>query len=185
MLALQASYAAGPVAYVLTLARTLRAVFPVRWWYALTGDPVRIILRLGIDAPDLQGLVLRTLVTVPGADRDESKESGDPYAAIRAAQRAQVYGEAGAGGPRLSLASAALSVRTCYGDAWYYNPERWPTSDGYAPFALCLVEYIGLQAMDARRRLEVADGFAIAHAKDPQRMRSQLERVAYPTDLVS
>jgi hypothetical protein len=185
MLALQAANADGVVPYVIELALVLRSVFPRRWWHRLTGDPVARILRLGQQSPELQGRVLRRLVTVPGADRDESKDTTDLYAELRAAQRRAVYGEQGARGPSLSLASAAMTVRAAYGDAWYWNPARWQTADGYAPFAVCLLEYAGLQALDARRRLEVADGFAIAHAKDPKRVRSQLEKVAYPSDLVS
>jgi hypothetical protein len=185
MLALQAAHARDPITYVLTLALVLRAVFPRRWWHRLTGDPVRLILRLGQQAPELQGRVLRHLVSVPGSTRDATKEPVDPLEAFRRDQRRAVYGEAeAAGGPTITLAAAAMTVRAEYGDAWYWNPERWPTSDGYVPFAVCLLEYAGLQAMDARRRLEVADGFALAHAKDPRRARMQLQKVAYPAEAV-
>ncbi len=181
MLALQAAHHQSPVHYVLALAAVLRAVLPWRWWYRVTGDPVRLIVALGrVDQP-LQARVLSALLTAPGSDVDQSTQL-DEIEAIRQAQRREVYGAQGAKGPALSLAMAALAVRAAYGDAWYYAPDRWPTSDGYAPFAVCLLEHAGLQALEARRRLEVADGFALAHAKDPRRARASIERVAYPSD---
>jgi hypothetical protein len=178
MLALQAC-ARDPLAYVLTLSRILRAVFPVKRRYRLVGDPVRILMGL----PDtLRGQVLKSLVTVPGSHRDESTAADDPIEVIRRAQRESVHGVAAKdAGP--SLAIAALTVRAAYGDVWYYNPARWATSDGYAPFAVALVEFVGLQALDARRRLEVADGFALAHAKDPHKARRSFEMAAYPSEV--
>lgn len=178
MMTLQAA-GRDPIAYVLALADVLRAVLPRRWWYRLVGDPVRLILQL---PPELMGLVLRALVTVPNTDRDVSREADDPIEAIRRSHRQAVYGEAEPTGG-VSLAVAALSVRAAYGDAWYFNPRRWPTSDGYVPFALALVEYAGVQALEVRRRLEVADGFSLANAKDPRRVRQQMERMAYPVEV--
>lgn len=181
MLALQAA-AKDPALYLMTLATVLRAVFPRRWWYGLVGDPLALILAL----PEaLRQKVLQTLVTVPGAGRDESQVDDDPVEAIRRLQRVSVHGPDAARGPRPSLATVALTVRHEFGEAWYWNPQRWATADGYAPFALCWIEYVGLQALAARRRLEVADGYAIANAKDPRRARQPFEQAAYPSDVVS
>jgi hypothetical protein len=151
MLALQAAQR-DPVQYLLTLLPILRAVLPRRWWYRLVGDPVRMILRL---PEPLIRKVLQALVTVP------------------------VHGDTPDGG--VSLAVAALSVRAAYGDAWYFNPQRWPTSDGYVPFAVALIEFAGIQALDVRRRLEVADGYALAHAKPHEKER--MHRLAYPQEV--
>lgn len=180
MLALQAAHRASALHYVVTLAGVLRAVLPRRWWYRVTGDPVALILALGRVVPSLQEKVLASLVMMPGA-KESAVLADDPVEAIRRAQRVAVYGAADQQ-PRGSLAAAALVVRAAYGDAWYWNPERWPTADGYVPFAVCLTEYAGLQALDARRRLEVADGYALANTKDPRRARQQLEQIAYPSD---
>jgi hypothetical protein len=90
-----------------------------------------------------------------------------------------VHGTTQEGG--VSLAVAALSVRAAYGDAWYFNPQRWPTSDGYVPFAVALIEFAGIQALDVRRRLEVADGYALAHAKPHEKER--MHRLAYPQEV--
>lgn len=178
MLALQA-VRRDPVAYVFRLAVVLRAVFPRRWWYRLTGDPVALILAL---PGDLMTRVLASMLTVPGTGADATTEI-DPIEAIRAEQRRAVYGDKAPVGP--SLATAAMTVRATYGDAWYYQPGRWATADGYAPFAVTWVEFAGVQALGARETLTVADGFAVAHAKDPRRVRAQLQQLAYPTDLVS
>lgn len=175
MLTLQAA-GRDPIPYFVSLLPILRDVLPRRWWYRLVGDPVRLILRL---PPELVQQVLKALVTVPGTDRDVSREPDDPIEAIRQAQRRSVYGEHAE--PGLSLAVAALSVRAAYGDSWYYNPQRWPTSDGYVPFAVALVEHAGVQALEVRRRLEVADGFSLAHAQPHERQR--MHRVAYPMEV--
>ena len=177
MLTLQAA-GKDPLAYVIALESILRAVFPPRWRYRLVGDPVRLLLSLPVD---LLPLVLKALVTVPGSDRDISQEDEDPVAALMRNQREAVRGKAAGGG--VSLAIAALSVRAAYGDGWYWNPARWGTSDGYAPFAVALVEYAGVQTLDIRQRLAVADGFSLSHAKDPQRVRKQLETMAYPQEV--
>lgn len=177
MLALQAA-SRDPVSYLVAMAGVLRAVLPRRWWYRVIGDPVRLILSL---PPELMGKVLKALVTVPQTDRDVSREADSLVEQIRKAQRRAVYGDQE--GEGVSLAVAALSVRAAFGEAWYYAPDRWPTSDGYVPFALALVEGAGVQALDVRRRLEVADGFSLAHAKDPRRARQQMERMAYPSEI--
>lgn len=178
MMALQAA-GSDLQLHLVALYGVLRAVLPRRWWYRFTGDPVFMILRL---PEDVQPRVLKALVTVPGSDRDVSRETEDPIEVIRRAQRMSVHGTATKEGA-VSLVMAALTVRSVYGDGWYYNPARWATSDGYAPFAVALVEYAGVQALDVRRRLEVADGFSLAHAKDPRREREKMHAMAYPTEV--
>jgi hypothetical protein len=178
MLALQAA-GRDPLTYLVALAGLLRAVLPRRWWYRLVGDPVRMILTL---PPSLLPLVLQALVTAPGSDRDVTHDE-DPMDQLRRDQRRAVYGDERTAKGGVTLAVAALSVRAAYGDGWYYAPDRWPTSDGYVPFAVALVEYAGVQSLDVRRRLEFADGYGIAHAKDPRRVRQQMEALAYPVEV--
>lgn len=178
MLQLQAARV-DPLQYLLTLMVVLRQVMPARWWYRLTGDPVTLILRL----PDeLRKLVLLALVATPGSTADQTEAEESIIEQIRREQREASYGKGGARGS-LSLASATLAVRETYGDAWYWSPNRWPTSDGYVPFAVALLEFEGVQALSARRRLEMADGFSLAQAKEPRRARQQLERMAYPAEV--
>lgn len=174
MLTLQAAKG-DPAAYFVALRPVLRAVLPWRWWYRLVGDPVRLILRL---PKDLLTLVLQAIVTAPGSDTDVSQEE-DGLAILARLQRAAVRGPEAPRG--VSLTIAALTVRATYGDTWFYNPSRWPTSDGYVPFAVCLMEYAGVQTLEVRRRIEVADGWTLAHG--PASQKRQMERLAYPTEV--
>lgn len=182
MLALQA-VAADPFLYLLELGRVLRAVFPWRWWMVATGDPVRLILGLFADRAtvDVGQAVIQALVTAPGLQRDESRAPLSPWEQLRADQRKALRGTTPKG-KGLSLAAAAVAVRHAYGDTWYWNPQRWATADGYAPFALVLLEYIGLQSLDARQRLMVADGFALTQARDIRAARRPFEQLAYPVE---
>jgi hypothetical protein len=89
--------------------------------------------------------------------------------------------------------SSACSGRPCRDPAasagppllsgWYYAPGEWPTTDGYAPFGVVWVEFMGLQALHARRTLEVADGYTVAQAKDGRRARRELQSAAYPAEV--
>lgn len=184
MLAMQSANAQSPAAYVSALADVLRAVLPWRWWYVITGDPVRAILALGMVDQALQSLVLHRMVTVQEQGPDLSRQPEDPVSLLRQAQRRALYGDEQTRGPSMSLTTVSLTVRCALGHAWYYAPGVWPTSDGYAPFAATIVEHAGLQAFDARRRLELADGFALAHVRDPKPVRAALEALAYPSALV-
>lgn len=175
MMALQAAGRDPRAAYV-AMRDVLRAVLPRRWWYRLTGDPVPLILAL--PEPLLQQ-VTRALVTVPTTGRDVSQETEDPFAELAALQRravAPMKEQAGA-----SLAIAAMSVRAVYGDRWFFNPQRWATSDGYVPFGVAIVEHAGVEALDIRRRLEIAEGMALSHAKPHEWAR--LRRMAYPGEV--
>lgn len=182
MLALQAARVSGSMtARLETLVRVLREAFPQRWWRWRFRDPVLRILAL----PDaLRDKVIGALFQVPGSDLDR-REDESPLEQMRRAQRMQVYGAAKADGPAPTLATALAVVRAAYGDAWYWNPARWPTSDGYAPFAVTWVEYMGLQTVEARRRLERVESVQIALAKDSTKARRTLVDMAYPSEMVS
>ena len=159
----------------------LHAAFPDRPRWRRWRDPIRQILRL--DAPTQQK-ILTALMAVPGLSRAVERDD-DPYAATRAWQRAAVRGDGRT--PRGSTPSLELAARTCraeFGEAWYYNPERYQTTDGTVPHAVCWVDYLGLDAIDARRELravraETVLRAATAHAA-AQRLRS-VERRAFPS----
>lgn len=178
MLALQSVRFSGDGrAKLETLVLVLRAAFPRRRFR----DPVRRILQL----PDaLRDRVIGALFRVPGSDEDR-RDDENPVEQMRRAQRAAVYGAGKQNAPGPTLATALAVVRAAYGDAWYWNPKRWPTSDGYAPFAVTWVEYLGLQTVEARRRLERADSVMLALAKDGTKARRALVDAAFPSDMVS
>jgi hypothetical protein len=45
------------------------------------------------------------------------------------------------------------------------------------------VEFVGLQALEARQQLNVAQGFALAHAKDARRAMKAVQDAAYPKEI--
>jgi len=174
MLALQ-SAGTDAVAMLVETARLLRAVLPRRWWYRFTGDPVGLLLTL---PNDLRQQVLAALLAMP----TEAQAALSDMDEVRRNQRAAVYGARQAGGPRPTLAVASLACRVAFGDRWWYAPDRWPTADGYVPFSAVWIEFVGLQSLEARERLVVADGTALATSKDANRVRRQLLAMAYPEE---
>lgn len=169
-------------AYRRELRVVLQAVFPRRWYQRVTGDPVRLILELFADigTRELGNRVVESLVTTTTPDAPAAPLS--PWEQLRAQQRREVYGDRGRKGGGVSLEVTALCTRAALGETWYWNPARWPTSDGYVPFSVCVLEYIGLQSLDARARLLMADGYALANARDPRAARRPFEQLAYPTE---
>lgn len=185
MLRLQAARSQGAAHQLLALALALRAAFPFRQRYRLAfyyRDPVRVVFEL----PDvLRSKVIASLLDVPGSGRDGTADE-DPIEQMRREQRELVYGKQGAASGNVpTLATALTVVRAAFGDTWYFNPTRWATTDGYAPFKVVWAEYMGLQAMDARLQLSRADSIAFALATNQSQKaaaRGALLRAAYPAD---
>lgn len=181
MLAMQAVHGGSDVEKGAALVMALRAAFPRAPWYRRwRPDPVRQILTLPLD---LQGHVLAALFKAPGSDRDRRADES-PLEKMRREQRAAVHGTARQHGHVPTLAVALAVVRAAYGDQWYYNPDRWPTADGYAPFAVTWVEYMALQTVEMRRRLERADSVSLALAKDGAKARRSIMDAAFPTEMM-
>jgi len=162
---------------VLAMVRFLRHAFPWRWWYRFGRDPVRQISTLPL--PLLQK-VLSALFFVPGSGEDER----DPVASEIARQRAIARPGAkhALRGPSLSLAILTCEARM--GAGWYRDAARWGTSDGCAPFAVVWLTYEGLQALDARERLNMMQAIelAIMDGEDKRRAHDKTVQHAYPRD---
>ena len=167
------------VAYRRTLCGFLRQALPRRWWHAITGDPVALILGL---PQELSERVLRVLVEAPGTSRDVSKEL-DPMQIMAEQQRRLARGGR-QHETQLTLAMAAASVRQVYGETWFFDPARWPTTDGYVPFALALVEAEGVRALEARHKLVLVESAMIPTTKQPARAMRQLVREAFPPEAI-
>lgn len=155
------------------LTELLRAAFGSRRWFR---DPVAVVRRLPM------ALLARTLdrmLAVPGHEIDESL---DPEAALIAAHRKLAHPVASTQGPSLALAALTCEVRL--GAAWYYHPDRWPTSDGYAPMASVWTTYAGLMALDAGAQLSAANAARLAASTDKgvERAYRALQKAAYPPD---
>jgi hypothetical protein len=173
-----------PIDMINALLLVLAASFPDRPRWRRWRDPVRQILSLDRDT---QQKVFRALTAIPGLGEVETDPT-DPLAATRAWQRAAVRGDAGRkGGLMPSLELAARTCRSAFGETWYYNPARWPTVDGFVPHTVCWVDYLGLDALDARRELSAVRAEAVVRASraaDVQRQIRALERRAFPSTVM-
>ncbi len=155
----------------------LRAAFgPPPGWRGWWRDPVRLVMKM----PDaLLAQVLDRILAVPGHEIDPSE---DPEAALIAAHRKMAHPTSAARGP--SLALAALTCEARLGAAWYFAPDRWPTSDGYAPASAVWTTYGGLMALDAGAQLSQAHAMRLAQSTDKSvdRAYRALEKAAFPPD---
>ena len=155
------------------LTELLRAAFGPRRWFH---DPVKVVKRLPVG---LLATALDRILAVPGHDVDESL---DPEAALIAAHRKMAHPTDSRTGPSLALAALTCEVRM--GAAWYYNPDRWATSDGFAPMAAVWTTYGGLMALDAGAQLAAANAARLAASTDKgvDRAYRALQKAAYPPD---
>jgi hypothetical protein len=177
-LEVQAALSTGDVGRMEAAYRQLlRAAFPrPRFGWR---DPVRLVAGL---PSAVQRALFQRLLRVP---RDVPDVSTDPLAATRAWQRAAVRGDGttGRSGPQPTLLLAAQACRAMYGEAWYYAPHRWATTDGYVPHDICWLEFAGLSALEARSQLAQVNAHVVAHSgKDARRSVGALIRAAYPPD---
>lgn len=155
------------------LTELLRAAFGPRRWFR---DPVRMARRLPLG---LLAHVLDRILSVPGHDEDPSL---DPEAALIAAHRKLAHPDEHRAGPSLALAALTCEVRL--GAGWYFAPNRWPTSDGYAPMAAVWTTYGGLMALDAGAQLSSANAARLAASTDKgvERAYRALQKAAFPPD---
>ena len=155
------------------LTELLMAAFGPKRWFR---DPVAAVKRLPVG---LLARLLDRILAVPGHDVDESL---DPEAALIAAHRKMAHPVESRTGPSLALAALTCEVRM--GAGWYYDPERWPTSDGYAPMAAVWTTYGGLMALDAGAQLAAATAGRLASSTDKgvDRLFKDLRKAAYPPD---
>lgn len=155
------------------LTELLRAAFGPRRWFR---DPVAMVKTLPVG---LLARLLDRILAVPGHEIDESL---DPEAALIAAHRKMAHPVESKSGPSLALAALTCEVRL--GAAWYYNPDRWPTSDGYAPMAVVWTMYGGIMALDAGAQLAAATAARLGASTDKgvDRAFKALHKAAYPPD---
>lgn len=112
--------------------------------------------------------------------RRRPDEQGDGWDALTAANTRSDGLDAGA-----SLVSLELAVVQCeqrYGAGWYYAPGRWPTDDGFVPFALVAHYWRAIGAEHALDALNTARGIALAFADGDQSeiARKRAVEQAYP-----
>lgn len=158
------------------IREALRAAFPLPRW-RWQRDALRAIAGL---TQTVQASIVEQMFAIPGATPDGAE---DPEAALIAAHRKLAHPtEETRQGPTLALAALTCEVRM--GAAWYYAPDRWPTSDGYAPLATVWTTYAGLAAIDAQDRLQMASAVQLANGHGPTVAREwrKVQAAAYPPD---
>lgn len=71
-----------------------------------------------------------------------------------------------------------------YGAAWYFDPRRWATADGYAPWAVVWVAWRAMQAVSAQERLSMSRAIqlALATGDHSHHARADEMRAAFPAD---
>ena len=58
-----------------------------------------------------------------------------------------------ASGPKATLATAIVQCERYWGATWYWNPARWGTTDGYAPWRVVWIYWMAMRSPAAMERL--------------------------------
>lgn len=71
-----------------------------------------------------------------------------------------------------------------YGASWYFNPVRWRTVDGYAPWGVVWIAWRGMQAVSALERLSMIRAISIAMATGESGAGARADELhaAFPDD---
>lgn len=73
-------------------------------------------------------------------------------------------------------------VERFYGASWYFNPQRWATLDGYAPWGVVWVAWRAMQAVQAYERLSMSRAVSLGMANGDAAMRARQDELdaAFP-----
>jgi hypothetical protein len=137
------------------LSRLMRKSFPLRWVFLWIGDPVRKFLR----HPGRNAL-LAAFLTVP-AEKVEPPREPDEWDKLEAMQRVE-----SAGGPPVTLDTVCRLTEAAMGAEWYWNPDRWDTWDGYAPYDVVWRAWTTMQQARAFERLNMIRAVGVTKAGD-------------------
>ena len=137
------------------LGRLMRKAFPLRWVFLWSGDPVRLFLR----HPQRNAL-LAAFLTVPSEVVEPPREP-DEWDKLEAMQRVEDVG-----GPQVTLDTVCRVTEQGMGSGWYYNPERWPTWDGYAPYDVVWRAWTTIRQVRAFDRLGMMRAIGVSKAGD-------------------
>lgn len=137
-----------PARRVHAVVEVLRAAFPAR--YAL-----RAALAIPVEG---QHALLRALFRVP--DSRHSPNNDDVIARIMRQQRAEVRGTQETA--PLSKEVVTRMVQIACGQDYYLN-RRWPTVDGFVPWAECVLMFEALETARSQQRLSDVMGWSIAN----------------------
>ena len=140
---------------MVVLERLLRKAFPLRWRYLWIGDPVRRWAR----HPGRNQL-LKAFLTLP-AEKVEPTREPDEWDRLEAMQTVP---DPSGGGQVVTLETVCRLTELTMGAAWYWNPARWDTWDGYAPYDVVWRAWRTIQQERAFQRLNLVRATTIAQA---------------------
>jgi hypothetical protein len=135
------------------LERLMRLAFPLQWRFLWIGDPVRRWAR----HPGRQHL-LKAFLTIPAVKTEPVREP-DEWDRLEAAQRVEDVG-----GPAVTLDTVCRLTEAAMGAGWYWNPARWDTWDGYAPYDVVWRAWTTMQQARAFERLNQVRAIGITQA---------------------
>ena len=137
------------------LERLLRKSFPLSWRWLWVGDPVRKWLR----HPGRNQL-LTGFLTIP-TEKVEPTREPDEWDRLEAMQTVK---DPNGGGQTVTLDTVCRLTELTMGAAWYWNPARWPTWDGYAPYDVVWRAWRTIQQERAFQRLNQVRAISITQA---------------------
>ena len=137
------------------LAWLLRRSFPLRWSNLWRGDPVRQLL-----ADPQRGVKVQEFLALPATKAAPQVE--DEWDRLRAFNRDPVAEP----GKPVELDRVCRLTEAVLGSDWYFNPARWTTWDGYAPWDEVWRAWGTLQMRLALERLSVVRAIGITKAGD-------------------
>lgn len=137
----------------------LRRSFPLSWRSVLAhlwrGDPVRKVV-----ADPLRVMRVQAFLALPKEVEEPVVE--DEWDRLRRLQQDPVKEP----GPRVTLDRVCRITEAVFGSDWYWNPRRWPTWDGYAPYDVVWRGWETLQMTRALERLNLVRAIGITKAGD-------------------
>lgn len=85
------------------------------------------------------------------------------------------------------LALALFHVERFLGSGFVFNPDRWPTADGYLPYRVCLVAGMAIASVRAGELLGLSQTTMLPHQKESDRAEviARFQRLAQPGGPVS
>jgi hypothetical protein len=174
-----------PLRRLVVALRAIREAFPPpRGWRRFTwSNPERTILQ-DLDEAN-QTKVLRAILYGPPSKAlaVPKSEPEDLYEKMRR-KHLQMVSATPDGLRPVSLAVMVATLRATFGDAWYWNPERYDTVDGYVDARTVMADYEAAMAVQAARQLEAAKTAVAtrASAHDWQDFTRELIERAYPLE---
>jgi hypothetical protein len=132
----------------------VRKVFPLSWRRIWWADPARKVTR-----SPLCNAILAGWLKVPAPAPVKTREP-DEWDKLEQAQRV----EDDPGGHRITLDTVCRLTEVVMGAGWYYNPERWATWDGYAPYEVVWDAWYTIQRARAWERLNLVRAVGITKA---------------------